>query len=289
MTSQYDSFFEMLASYESGTPGKPEENNLKNYLVRHSGGHLGKYALGEDVLNVTGYYKRNDTAGVNDWTGRWTGKDNVHSLNDFLRSASAQEKAVRVWARYIWGEIRKRDLHTYVGQTMGGVRITESGLIAAVHLKWFGQPASYYQSQDPRTWSQGALRAFLQSNGKIDGVDGKKTPISKYLRVMGGYQTPFDLDPKLDHVRAEFERYIRYGKKPSLNPDVSRAARELPTHYIWRSRDDQKVRPAHAANDDKIFALHGSPQPQGGHLPGTEHGCRCWAEWIIETRYPLDP
>lgn len=25
------------------------------------------------------------------------------------------------------------------------------------------------------------------------------------------------------------------------------------TRYIWRSQDDKKVRPSHAANDDKIF------------------------------------
>lgn len=47
------------------------------------------------------------------------------------------------------------------------------------------------------------------------------------------------------------------------------------TRYIWRSRDDEKVRGSHAANDDRVFAWD-SPPPTGH--PGAEFGCRCWAE-----------
>ena len=34
------------------------------------------------------------------------------------------------------------------------------------------------------------------------------------------------------------------------------------THYIWRSLDDEKVRPDHAANDGKIFSWN-NPPPTG--------------------------
>lgn len=47
------------------------------------------------------------------------------------------------------------------------------------------------------------------------------------------------------------------------------------THYIWRTRDDDKVRPEHAANNGKIFAWD-NPPPTGN--PGEAFGCRCWAE-----------
>jgi len=47
------------------------------------------------------------------------------------------------------------------------------------------------------------------------------------------------------------------------------------THYIWRSQDDSKVRPEHAANDDKLFAW--AKPPKGGH-PGEAFNCRCYAE-----------
>ena len=52
--------------------------------------------------------------------------------------------------------------------------------------------------------------------------------------------------------------------------------------YVWRSRDDSKVRTGHSLNDDKIFDWD-SP-PEGGH-PGQDYGCRCIAEPFI----PYEP
>ncbi|WP_415401735.1 phage minor head protein [Tateyamaria sp. SN3-11] len=48
--------------------------------------------------------------------------------------------------------------------------------------------------------------------------------------------------------------------------------------YIWRSRDDTKVRDSHAAYDDRVFRW-GNP-PEGGH-PGEAHNCRCYAEPVL--------
>jgi SPP1 gp7 family putative phage head morphogenesis protein len=45
--------------------------------------------------------------------------------------------------------------------------------------------------------------------------------------------------------------------------------------YIWRSRDDAKVRDSHAEYDDQVFRWDESPT--GGH-PGQAHNCRCYAE-----------
>ena len=47
--------------------------------------------------------------------------------------------------------------------------------------------------------------------------------------------------------------------------------------YIWRSRDDAKVRDRHAANDDRLFRW--DTPPEGGH-PGQAYNCRCTAEPI---------
>ena len=58
-----------------------------------------------------------------------------------------------------------------------------------------------------------------------------------------------------------------------------RKAREQEVHiteqYIWRTRDDDKVRPEHRANHGKIFSW--DTPPPTGH-PGESFGCRCWAE-----------
>jgi len=48
--------------------------------------------------------------------------------------------------------------------------------------------------------------------------------------------------------------------------------------YIWRSRDDTKVRDSHAAFDDRVFRWN--DPPEGGH-PGEAHNCRCYAEPIL--------
>ena len=45
--------------------------------------------------------------------------------------------------------------------------------------------------------------------------------------------------------------------------------------YVWRSRDDDRVRSSHAENDDQVFRWD-SP-PSGGH-PGQAPNCRCYAE-----------
>lgn len=56
--------------------------------------------------------------------------------------------------------------------------------------------------------------------------------------------------------------------------------------YIWRSRDDDKVRAAHAGNDDRVFRW--DDPPPGGH-PGQDYGCRCYAEPLPPDRLPDDP
>lgn len=87
--------------------------------------------------------------------------------------------------------------------------------------------------------------------------------------------------------------WSEYGERPSRFNSVRRAMEEnLITsfsglinerrqralgidQYIWRSRDDAKVRDVHAEHDDKIFDWD-SP-PESGH-PGQAYNCRCFAE-----------
>lgn len=48
--------------------------------------------------------------------------------------------------------------------------------------------------------------------------------------------------------------------------------------YVWRSRDDAKVRDSHAVYDDRVFQW--DEPPEGGH-PGEAHNCRCYAEPVV--------
>ena len=64
----------------------------------------------------------------------------------------------------------RRYLHV-VGQNIGGIHITESGLLAAAHL----------------VGPEGVKR-FLDSHGKEDPKDGNGVPCTSYIKKFGGYK-----------------------------------------------------------------------------------------------------
>jgi len=77
------------------------------------------------------------------------------------------------------------------------------------------------------------------------------------------------IDPQL--YRKAFQAYLRNG-----TPIEWSIKQERPTtHYIWRTRGDDKVRPSHAVNNGRVFAW--DDPPETGH-PGEDYGCRCTAE-----------
>ncbi|MEQ1890367.1 MAG: phage minor head protein [Alphaproteobacteria bacterium] len=73
--------------------------------------------------------------------------------------------------------------------------------------------------------------------------------------------------------RRAFDLYLRKGIPIELS--LKAAAEHPTTHYIWRTRGDNKVRASHAANNGRIFAW--DDPPVTGH-PGEDFGCRCWAQ-----------
>lgn len=104
-----------------------------------------------------------------------------------------------------------------------------------------------------------------------------------------------DLTPIRDQLRAEVAaRLTETGvavdpNDPVITSIISRHAEILNgflqaeglqvDRYIWRSRDDSRVRANHAEYDDHIFFW--SAPPEGGH-PGQSWNCRCTAEPIID-------
>ena len=71
--------------------------------------------------------------------------------------------------------------------------------------------------------------------------------------------------------RKAFQAYLRKGTPIEWSIKQDRPT----THYIWRTRGDEKVRQSHAANDGQIFAWDNPPPT--GH-PGEDFGCRCTSE-----------
>lgn len=73
--------------------------------------------------------------------------------------------------------------------------------------------------------------------------------------------------------RKAFQAYLRKGTPIEWSIKQDRPT----THYVWRTRGDDNVRPSHAANDGMTFAWD-DPPPTGN--PGESFGCRCTAEPI---------
>jgi len=162
----YNEFLNDLAARES--EGK--------YDAQNTFGFSGKYQMGEAALIDAGYYNPDGTKGkYQDWIGTWTGKDGINSIEDFLSNATAQESAIRDYMAKQWQYIERFGLEKYVGQTIGGIEITESGLLAAAHLKGVG-----------------SLKRFLTSGGKGTFKDGYGTDIREYLSRFSDYDVPFD-------------------------------------------------------------------------------------------------
>ena len=71
--------------------------------------------------------------------------------------------------------------------------------------------------------------------------------------------------------RKAFQNYLRTGA-----PIMRSIKQDRPTtHYIWRTRRDNRVRSVHADREGQVFSWDNPPE--GGH-PGEDYGCRCTAE-----------
>lgn len=122
-----------------------------NYFTVNTHGYLGKYQFGKNTLKLIGIY----------------------NTNKFLSDPKLQEKAfIANAARNKW--ILRRDIKRFAGKIVGGVLITESGILAAAHLA-----------------GPGSVKKFLRSYGAIGFADAYGTTIKSYMKRFSGYDTSF--------------------------------------------------------------------------------------------------
>lgn len=139
-TSRPDSFIsfrEALAFKES--QGK--------YGVVNSLGYLGKYQFGMTTLRLFG----------------------VHDSLTFLNSPKLQERVFIKNLRYNH-ELLEDYIQEYGGKNVGGVEITESGILAAAHLSGVG-----------------GVKRYLKTDGKGRSRDAYGSSVRTYLRKFAGY------------------------------------------------------------------------------------------------------
>lgn len=119
------------------------------YHMINSLGYLGKYQFGKTTLATIG----------------------IKDSSQFINTPKMQEKAfIALLAKNKW-ELRD-EIEKYEGKIVGGVRITESGLLAAAHLG-----------------GAGSVKKFLKSNGERKCKDAYGTSVKSYMRQFGGYET----------------------------------------------------------------------------------------------------
>jgi len=120
-----------------------------DYSTVNTFGYLGKYQFGVETLKLIGIY----------------------NPVFFLGNAELQEKAFLANAqRNKW--ILRKDIKRSVGKVVNGVKITESGILAAAHLA-----------------GPGNVKKYLRSNGNISFSDAFGTSVSYYMKKFSGYDT----------------------------------------------------------------------------------------------------
>lgn len=120
-----------------------------SYSVINSFGYMGKYQFSKSTLKMIGIY----------------------NSAKFIEDASLQEKAFEAYASMNkW--ILRRDIERFDGKLIGGIKVTESGILAAAHLAGAGN-----------------VKKFLRSFGAETFEDAYGTSIRNYLKKFSGYDT----------------------------------------------------------------------------------------------------
>ena len=95
-----------------------------NYKAVNQFGYLGKYQFGRKTLNAIGF-------------------DSISNY-EFLSNPEIQEEAMLVLLQKNKHTLR-REIKKYVGKTINGIYITESGILAAAHLGGAGNVRKFFR------------------------------------------------------------------------------------------------------------------------------------------------
>lgn len=120
-----------------------------DYFTVNTLGYLGKYQFGAETLKLIGIY----------------------NPNQFLYNPELQEKAFIANAeRNKW--ILRKDIKRFEGKVIGGIKVTESGILAAAHLA-----------------GPGSVKKYLRSYGGTNFADAYGSTVKYYMKKFSGYDT----------------------------------------------------------------------------------------------------
>ena len=121
------------------------------YRVVNTLGYLGKYQFGTSTLK----------------------RFKIYNTTSFLHNPELQEQVFIAYCKVNKWILRK-DINSSVGKIMNGVKITESGILAAAHLSGAGN-----------------VKKYLRSNGLKNLSDAYGTSINSYIKKFSGYDVSF--------------------------------------------------------------------------------------------------
>jgi len=119
------------------------------YKLVNSFGYMGKYQFGMSALRSIG----------------------IKDRNHFLNNPRLQEKAFKALLSINKAQLED-EIEKFEGKVINGVKITESGILAAAHLG-----------------GAGSVKGYLNSNGRRKFKDGFGTSMKSYFKKFGGYDT----------------------------------------------------------------------------------------------------
>lgn len=122
-------------------------------------GYIGKYQFGKMALKDVGLEDKISTVKFKKNPSIWPEKEQDKAMIKLLKKN-----------RDYLGEY----LSQFEGKTIGGVKITKSGLLAGSHLV-----------------GAGAVKQFLDSNGQFVPKDGNGVPVTDYIKKFGNYNLTF--------------------------------------------------------------------------------------------------
>ncbi len=119
------------------------------YKLINPYGYMGKYQFGRSALRALG----------------------ITNTKEFLNNPRLQERAFKALLSKNKWELRE-EIKLFDGKVIKGIKITESGLLAAAHLA-----------------GAKSVKNFLRSNGRKGFRDGFGTSLKTYIKKFGGYDT----------------------------------------------------------------------------------------------------
>lgn len=123
------------------------KESRSRYHVVNKFGYMGKYQFGKNTLK----------------------RFKIYNVENFLKNPEQQERAFKALCS-VNKYILRKDIKRSVGQTINGIEITESGILAAAHLSGAGN-----------------VKKYLRSNGGNNLSDAFGSSIEYYMTKFSGF------------------------------------------------------------------------------------------------------